>query len=56
MYGIGYKKVPVFRNTPPCNGNFAFLVHFRSVLQFSVFLLLCPHLKYVRRKERLKNG
>ena len=41
MYGMGHKKVPVFRNTLPCNGNFAFRLHFRSVLQFSAFLLLC---------------
>ena len=45
MYSMGHKKVPVFRNTLPCNGNFAFRVRFRSVLQFSVFLLLCQHFK-----------
>ena len=44
-YSMGHKKVPVFRNTLPCNGNFAFRVRFRSVLQFSVFLLLCQHFK-----------
>ena len=42
-YSMGHKKVPVLRNTLPCNGNFVFRVHFRSVLQFSVFLLLCQH-------------
>ena len=44
-YGMGQKKVPVFRNTLPCNGNFAFRVRFRSILQFPMFLLLCQHLK-----------
>ena len=56
---MGHKKVPVFRNTLPCNGNFAFRVRFRSVLQFSVFLLLCQHFKSTAQrtvKERLKNG
>ena len=31
-YGMGHKKVPIFRKTLPCNGNFAFHVRFRSVL------------------------
>ena len=44
-YSMGHKKVPVFRNTLPCNGNFAFRVRFRSILQLPVFLLLCQHFK-----------
>ena len=54
-YGRGHKKVPVFRNTLPCNGNFALCVHFRSVLQFSVFIAVSAFKKY-GHKERLKNG
>ena len=39
MYSMGHKKVPVFRNTLPCNSNFAFHVHFRSVYTiFRVFI------------------
>ena len=45
IYSMGPKKVLIFRNTLPCNGNFAFHVRFCSVLQFSVFLLLCQHFK-----------
>ena len=59
IYGMGHKKVPDFRNTLPCNGNFAFRVRFRSVLQFSMFLLLCQHFKSTARrtvKERCENG
>ena len=58
-YGMGHKKVPVFPNTLPCNGNFAFRVRFRSVFQFSVFLLLCQRFKSTPQrmvKEPLKNG
>ena len=47
---MGHKKVPIFRNTLPCNGNFAFRVHFRSVLQFPVFLLLCQHFKSMAQR------
>ena len=50
-------------NTLPCNGNFAFLVRFRSVLQFTVFLLLCQHFKSTaqrtvkeRCEKRCENG
>ena len=44
-YSMGHKKVSVFRNTLPCNGNFAFRVRFHSVLQLPVFLLLCQYFK-----------
>ena len=54
-YSMGHQKVPVFRNTLPYNGNFAFRVRCHSVLQLPVFLLLCQHFK-TRRKERLKNS
>ena len=53
IYGMCHKKVPVFRNTLPWNGNFAFRVRFRSVLQFPVFYC-CVNILKVRRKERLK--
>ena len=52
---MGHKKVPVFRNTLQCNGNFTFRVRFRSVLQFPWFYC-CVSILKVRRKERLKNG
>ena len=53
---MGHKKVPVFRNTLPCNGNFAFRVHFRSVLQFSVFFIaVSAFLKYGAKNGK-KNG
>ena len=67
---MGHKKVPVFRNTLPCNGNFAFRVHFCSVLQFPCFYC-CVSILKIRascstphsiphylpgRKEWLKNG
>ena len=55
IYGMSHKKIPVFRNTLPCNGNFAFRVHFRSVLQFPCFYC-CVSILKVRRRERLKNG
>ena len=56
---MSHKKVPVFRNTLPCNGNFEFRVRFRSVLQFPVFFLLCQHFKSTAQrtvKERCENG
>ena len=60
---MGHKQITVFGNTLPCNGNFAFRVRFRSVLQFTVFLLLCQHLKSTaqrtvkeRCEKRCENG
>ena len=53
---MDHKKVPVFQNTLPCNGNFAFRVCFRSVLQFPVFLLLSAFKKYGAKNNRLMNG
>ena len=58
-YGMGQKKITVFGNTLPCNGHFSFRVRFRSVLQFTVFLLLCQHFKSTAQrtvKERCENG
>ena len=49
-YSMCHKKIPVFRSTLPCNGNFAFRVRFRSVLQLPVFLLLCQHLKSMAQR------
>ena len=49
-YSMGHKKVPVFRNTLPCNGNFAFRVRFRSALQLPVFLFLCQHFKSMAQR------
>ena len=51
----GSQKVPIFRNTLPCNGNFVFRVRFCSVLPFPVFYC-CVSILEVRRKEWLKNG
>ena len=56
MYSMGHKKVPVFRNTLPCNGNFAFRVRFPVPFYNFPCFYCCVSILKVRRKERLKNG
>ena len=55
-YSMGHKKVPVFRNTLPCNGNFAFRVRFPVPFYNFPCFYCCVSILKVRRKERLKNG
>ena len=56
IYSMGHKKVPVFRNTLPCNGNFAFRVRFPVPFYNFPCFYCCVSILKVRRKERLKNG
>ena len=54
-YGTGHKKVPVFLNTLPCNGKFAFV--FVSVAFYNLpCFYCCVSILKARREERLKNG
>ena len=50
MYGMGHKKVPVFRNTLTCNGKFAFV--FASVPFYNFRFYCCVSILKAQCKER----